>query len=139
MRLSFLSSEFRYCILKYEFCAQSVRQSHTEFLKYEWAVCMRNRIFCKLEATQNRLICTRYIVNRPVSSGVKSIVIDSGGLEFNSRTGQIGHGVANGSPPLQRLYGAVLPIRAKLQRWTPRLVTRFNAITQVLCTFDFLI
>ena len=34
-----------------------------------------------------------------------------GGLEFNSQAGQIEHSVANGSPPLLRFFGAVLPRR----------------------------
>ena len=33
------------------------------------------------------------------------------GLGFDSRTGQIGHKVVNGSPPLRYFFGAVLPWR----------------------------
>ena len=40
---------------------------------------------------------------------IKKIATGAGGLEFDSRAGQIGHSVANGSPPLQRILRAVLP------------------------------
>ena len=33
------------------------------------------------------------------------------GLGFDYRSGQVGHGIANGSPPLLRFFGAVLPRR----------------------------
>ena len=46
--------------------------------------------------------------HRPVSSVDKSI--GAGGLGFDPR-GEIGHSVANGSPPLRRSFGAVLARR----------------------------
>ena len=39
------------------------------------------------------------------------------------RIGQIGHTVADGSPPLRRFVGGVAP------RWAPSLITRFGVIT----------
>ena len=45
---------------------------------------------------------------QPVCSVYKHIAIDVGGLGFDYRVGQIGHSVANGSPPLRRFFGAVL-------------------------------
>ena len=35
--------------------------------------------------------------------------MDAEGLRFNSQAGQIGHTIANGSPPLRRFFGAALP------------------------------
>ena len=37
--------------------------------------------------------------------------MSAGGVGFDSQVGQIGHSVANGSPPLQRFFEAVLPRR----------------------------
>ena len=42
---------------------------------------------------------------------LKDIVNGAGGLELDSRIGQIGYSVANDSPPLRRFFGAVLPRR----------------------------
>ena len=51
------------------------------------------------------------IRNRPVSSVVKLVAIGAEGLGFDSGADQIGHSVANGSPPLRCFFGAVLPGR----------------------------
>ena len=37
---------------------------------------------------------------RPVCSVITDIAIGAGGLGFNSQSGQTGHSVVNGSPPL---------------------------------------
>ena len=44
---------------------------------------------------------------------------------FDSRAGQIGHSVANGSPPLRRFFGAVL-FRRQAAEMEPLLVPRFS-------------
>ena len=45
------------------------------------------------------------------SAVVNHIAIGAGGTAFDSQAGQIEHNVANGSPPLRRFFGAVLPAR----------------------------
>ena len=52
---------------------------------------------------------TRPRPSRSCSVVIKDIAIDAEGLGFNSQAGQIGHSVANGSPPLRRFFGAALP------------------------------
>ena len=59
-----------------------------------------------------------------VGSVVKYIAISAGGLWFESRANQVEPNFANGSPPLRRFFGAVLPRR-------PPLVTRFGVIPEV--------
>ena len=49
---------------------------------------------------------------------------------FNFRAGQIAYSVANGSPPLQRFFGAVSPRRSVAEMGSP-LVTRFGLIPRV--------
>ena len=49
--------------------------------------------------------------SRQVGLVVKDITIDARGLWFVSQAGQIGHSVANGSPPLRCFFGAVLSRR----------------------------
>ena len=39
---------------------------------------------------------------------LKDVAIDAEGLGLNSQAGQVGHSVANGSPPLWRFFGAAL-------------------------------
>ena len=48
---------------------------------------------------------------RLVSRGCSDIAIGAGDLGFDSWIGQIGHSVANDSPPLQHFFGAVLSRR----------------------------
>ena len=55
-----------------------------------------SRLVAKITMCERGLSCT-------------DIAIGSGGLGFYSRAGQIGHSVANGSPPLRRFFGAALP------------------------------
>ena len=60
---------------------------------------------------------------------VKDIAIGAGGSGFDSRAGQIRHNAANGSPPLQRFFGAVLPRRETAEmdpatRYTLHLIPR---------------
>ena len=50
-------------------------------------------------------------IRRPDSTVVKHISIGAVGLWFNYRSGQFGHSVFNGSPPLRRFFRAVLPRR----------------------------
>ena len=52
-----------------------------------------------------------FALDQPVGVVVKHIAIGAGGLGFDFRPGKIGHIVANDSPPLQGLFGAVLPRR----------------------------
>ena len=54
---------------------------------------------------------------------VKDIAIGTRGLGFDSRAIQIGHSVANGSPLMRRLFGAVLPRRLAAEIG---LVTRYT-------------
>ena len=42
---------------------------------------------------------------------IKNIAIDEEDVGFDSRTRKIWHSFANGSPPLRRFFGAVLPKR----------------------------
>ena len=42
-----------------------------------------------------------------ISSVVNDVVIGAGSSKHNPWVGQIGHSVANGSPPLRRFFGAV--------------------------------
>ena len=52
-----------------------------------------------------------FFCNRPVSSAGNNTTIGAGGLGFHFRVGQIRQSVANGSPPLRRFFGAMLPKR----------------------------
>ena len=49
--------------------------------------------------------------NRPAGSVVKRIAVGAGDTVFDSRPGQIGHCVANGSPLLQGFFVIVFPRR----------------------------
>ena len=42
---------------------------------------------------------------------LKDFTINAEGLGLNFQAGQIGHSVANGSPPLRHFFGAALPRR----------------------------
>ena len=54
------------------------------------------------------------------------------GLRFKSRVGQIGHSVANGSPPLRHSSkGDVLPGRNDAEMGPGQLVTRFGVLQRV--------
>ena len=77
---------------------------------------------------------------------VKLIAIGAGGLGFKSLAGEIGRGLPNGSSPLRRFFGDVLPGRSAAamgpvtrytlrcgprhslhaSMWAPSLVTRFD-------------
>ena len=59
------------------------------------------------------MILKQYFSFQPANwSSGNALVSGAGGLRFNSRTGQIGHSVTNGSPPLRHSSkGAVLPGR----------------------------
>ena len=59
---------------------------------------------------------------------VKDNAYSEGGLEIDFRAGQIGRSVANGSPPLQRFFGTVLPMRYKGVEIILLPVTRFGII-----------
>ena len=56
--------------------------------------------------------------------------IGAGGLGFKSWVGQIGSAsVANGSPPMERSFGAI-STGATLRRWATSLVTRFGVFRE---------
>ena len=61
---------------------------------------------CSIDLTQ-WLIFLKY-VHRPVAQLLKDIAVGAEGLWFDSRAGQIGRSVANGSSPLRCFFGAVL-------------------------------
>ena len=65
------------------------------------------------------------------SSG-NAFVSGAGGLRFKFRAGQIGHSVANGSPPLRHFFQRSCVARAQRRGDGPRqLVARFGVIQQV--------
>ena len=47
------------------------------------------------------------VLNRPLAQLLSAHAIAAGGLGFDSRAGQIGYSVANGSPPLRCIFEAV--------------------------------
>ena len=57
---------------------------------------------------QLRILCKVNVGAIIFGETVQDIAIGSEGLGFNFRAGQIGHSVANGSPPLRCFFGAVL-------------------------------
>ena len=68
--------------------------------------------------------------NRLVGVVIKGTANSAVGLGFKSRAGKILHSVANGSPPLRRLFEAVL-FRREAAKIIPGLVTRFGVIRRV--------
>ena len=65
------------------------------------------------------------------SSG-NAFVSGAGGPWFKSRAGQIGHSVANGSPPLRHFFERSCVARAQRRGDGPRkLVTRFGVLQRV--------
>ena len=69
---------------------------------------------------------------RPVGAVVKDTANDAESQRFDSRAGQNGHSVANGSPPLLRSFGAEMYCPgAKSRRWAPLLEARFGVIPRV--------
>ena len=54
-----------------------------------------------------------------------------GGLRFKSWAGQIGHSVANGSPPQQHFFGRSCVARAQWRDGLRKLATRFNVLQRV--------
>ena len=77
-----------------------------------------------LDSALTSVIQHHQIKHRPVSSVVKHVAIGTRGLGFDSRTGQFEHRVTDGSPPLRRFFGTVLPRRSAAEMGT-QLVTRF--------------
>ena len=70
-------------------------------------------------------------VTKSWSSG-NAFVSGAGGLRFKSRAGQIGHSVANGSPPLRHFVERSCVARAQWRGdWPDKLVTRFGVIQRV--------
>ena len=61
-----------------------------------------------------------------VGSVVEDTANVADGLGFDSRADQIKHSVANGSPPLQCFFGAIL-----LRRW-PRKLPRHSLHTSIM-------
>ena len=78
-------------------------------------------------------ISFNYIIFIPASwSSGNAFVSRAGGLSFKSRAGQIGHSVANGSPPMQRFFEWSCVTRAQWRGDGPRqLVTPFGVIQRV--------
>ena len=69
--------------------------------------------------------------SRKFSSG-NAFISGAGGLGFKSRTGQIGHSVASGSPPLWHFFERSSVARAQRRGNGPRqLVTRFGVIQRI--------
>ena len=68
-----------------------------------------------------------------VSVVVTNIAFDAGGLGFDSRAGQIGHSVVNGSPPKKScdIFSELCCPGTKPRRWISALVTRFGVIPGV--------
>ena len=64
----------------------------------------------------------RWYLNQPVGVGVKDVAIGAGGRGFDSRAGQIGHCVTNGSPPLQRFC-----VAQELSRGDELAIWRYSA------------
>ena len=66
------------------------------------------------------------------SSG-NAFVSGAEGLRFKSRAGQIGHSVANGSPPLQHLFQRIYVAhrRNDCEDGPRKLVTRFGVLQRV--------
>ena len=73
--------------------------------------------------------------SRPVIVGVKDFA--AGGVWFDSLVGQIGHSLANDSPPLQRFFEAVLP-NVKLLRLGPSTRYAFWRNTASIWKIQFL-
>ena len=67
---------------------------------------------------------------RLIVAVLKDIAIGAGGCGIEFQTCQIGHSVANGSPPLRCFFGAVLSRRSTAEM-DPPLVTRFSVIPRV--------
>ena len=57
---------------------------------------------------------TRINSGQPVVVVVGGIAISAEDVGFDYQVGQIRHSVANGSPPLLRVFGAVLPRRSEM-------------------------
>ena len=71
------------------------------------------------------------IIHFSWSSG-NAFISGAGGLRFKSRTGQIGHSVANGSPPLRHFFEWSCVAGAQWRGDGPRqLVTRSGALQRV--------
>ena len=61
-----------------------------------------------------------WFINRAVCAVAEDTASGEGGQGFHSSTGQIGHSIANGSPPL-RLFSELCCPDAKPRRWAPPL------------------
>ena len=78
-------------------------------------------------------LCPRLSIfdeNWSVGEVVKNITIGARGLGFDSQAGQIGHSVANGSPPFDISSERCCP-SARSRIWAPQFVTQFGIIPQV--------
>ena len=73
------------------------------FLSYFW----------HLEQRQFSFLYLIKFLKKPGDYSVvlKDFAIDAEGLGLNSQAGQVEHSVANGSQPLRRFFGAMLPRR----------------------------
>ena len=84
-----------------------------------------------LRASKNAIINVAPGEKRIISEWPKFFVMfRAEGLGFDSRVGLAGRSSTNGSPPLRRFFGAVLPRRLDA-KMAPPLVTRFGVIMPV--------
>ena len=81
----------------------------------------------------NKFLFFKSQAEKPASwSSGHAFVSEAGDLRFKSRTGQIEHSVAKGSPPLQHFFKWSCVARAQWHKYGPRkLVTRFGAMQRV--------
>ena len=79
---------------------------------YNWLTSRQNK---NLEGKSlSGLLFTAKIAGGPASwSSGNAFVSGAGGLRFKSRAGQIGHSVANGSPPLRDFFERSCVARAQ--------------------------
>ena len=65
---------------------------------------------------------------------VKNVAVSSGNLELDSRLGKLGRNAVNGSPPLSRFFGAVLPRHqaAEIDPATRHTTARYCGYNQIL-------
>ena len=66
------------------------------------------KTFLRVKVRQAFHVKARMFWRNPMD---KDTAIGARGLGFHSQAGQIGHSFANGSPPLQCFFGAVVPRR----------------------------
>ena len=68
---------------------------------------------------------------------LKGMAIGAGGLGLYSRAGQIGHSVANGSPPLRCFFGALMSRQSAAEMGPATRYTFGRDITSVMIEICF--